>query len=104
MLLDLEAAFLQDVLDYPSDEVAWLALADWLEDHGDPRAELVRLQRVLRRAADGPERRAREARVLELLAAGVRPLVPLVVNSAGMPLALVPAGTFLMGSPRDEDG
>src|SRR5262245_3425962 len=100
----MEGAFLQAIQEHPGDEASWLALADWLEEHSDPRAELVRLQRALRRASDGPERHAREHRALELLAAGVRPLTPAVVNSVGMPLALVPAGTFFMGSPRDEDG
>src|SRR5262249_15473190 len=35
---------------------------------------------------------------------GVRPVVPILVNSLGMSLALVPAGTFWMGSPEGEPG
>jgi formylglycine-generating enzyme required for sulfatase activity len=45
-----------------------------------------------------------QARVAELLNVGVRPVVPEVVNSIGMRLALIPPGTFLMGSPEDEEG
>jgi formylglycine-generating enzyme required for sulfatase activity len=41
--------------------------------------------------------------VAELLNAGVRPVVPEVVNSIGMRLALIPQGRFRMGSPKDED-
>jgi uncharacterized protein (TIGR02996 family) len=100
----LEEAFLQAIEEDPGDESSWLALADWLEEQGDVRAEMVRLQRGLRKAGDGPQRRAGEQRVLELLAAGVRPVSPVVVNSVGISLALVVAGTFFMGSPGDEDG
>jgi formylglycine-generating enzyme required for sulfatase activity len=40
--------------------------------------------------------------VRRLLAAGVLPCVPTITNSIGMKLALIPAGTFLMGSPDSE--
>jgi hypothetical protein len=39
--------------------------------------------------------------VAELLSSGVPPVVPEVVNSIGMRLALIPPGRFLMGSPED---
>src|SRR5262249_42657415 len=39
-----EAAFLRSILDDPDDEANRLVYADWLEERGDPRAELVRLQ------------------------------------------------------------
>src|SRR5438067_836397 len=97
-----EEAFLQALHEDPADETAWLALADWLEEHGDPRAELVRLQRRLRRGPAGPERREWEGRVQALLASGLRPCVPVLTNSIGMELVLIPRGTFLMGSPSDE--
>jgi uncharacterized protein (TIGR02996 family) len=80
---------------------AWLVLADWLEENGQAeRAELVRLQhdRGLRPVA------SKDARVRELLAAGVAPVVPTLVNSVGMRFVLVPAGRFVMGSPEDEEG
>jgi formylglycine-generating enzyme required for sulfatase activity len=45
-----------------------------------------------------------EDRVAGLLNAGVRPVVPEVVNSIGMRLALIPPGRFRMGSPSGENG
>jgi uncharacterized protein (TIGR02996 family) len=86
----------------PYDEVAWLALADWLEEDGQSqRAELLRLTRRLlptpvAERGDGP------ARCEELIAAGAKPVVVERVNSIGMRFALIPAGCFLMGSPPDE--
>jgi uncharacterized protein (TIGR02996 family) len=103
---DLEAGFLQALHDDPADETTWLALTDWLEELGQPaRAELVRLGRALRRQPvmrRVGERARLEARVIELLAAGVRPVVAERVNSLGMRLALIPAGRFRMGSPLGE--
>jgi len=97
-----EATFLLALHEDPSDDVTWLALADWLEDDGQPqRAELVRLERHLR--GKRPARRAEaERRLAELLVAGVRPAVPEVVNSIGMRLALIPPGTFRMGAQKTE--
>jgi uncharacterized protein (TIGR02996 family) len=90
----------------PDDDVARQALADWLEEQGDPaslaQAELARLHLRLRRSLDCAERRADEARLRELLLAGTRPCVPTLTNSLGMTFALVPPGTFLMGSHPDE--
>jgi formylglycine-generating enzyme required for sulfatase activity len=43
-----------------------------------------------------------EERVADLLLAGVRPIAPVMTNSLGMRLALVPAGRFRMGSPAGE--
>jgi uncharacterized protein (TIGR02996 family) len=88
------------------DEVTWLALADWLEDNGQQgRAELVRLVRRLRALPVMKRTRRRaavEERVAALLTAGERPVVPEVVNSLGMRLALIPPGRFRMGSPTTE--
>jgi uncharacterized protein (TIGR02996 family) len=79
----------------PADEAAWLALADALEEAGQPeRAELTRR---LRQRGDQTE-----PRVQELLAKGVLPCLPERTNSLGMRFVLIPAGTFLMGSPDDE--
>jgi uncharacterized protein (TIGR02996 family) len=100
----MEEAFLRALHAEPGDEATWLALADWLEDDGQPqRAELVRLVRRLRSRAVTDQRARMEARVAELLNAGVRPVVPEVVNSIGMRFALVPSGCFLMGSPENEE-
>ncbi len=98
-----EAALWQAILAQPADERAWLVMADWLEEHDDPaRAELFRTTLTLRLRSDEARRPALEARQRELLAAGVRPAVPEVVNSVGMRLALIPPGTFWMGSPEQD--
>ena len=103
-----EDAFLSALHDDPADEATWLALADWLDDDGQvQRAELLRHVRRLRALPvmrRGRERIDLEGRVAALLRAGVRPVVPEVVNSIGMRLALIPAGRFRMGSPRGEKG
>ncbi len=92
----------------PDEEVLWLAVADRLEEQGESeRAELLRLTRRLRGMdqASGTAsacRASAEQRVRELIAGGVRPCVPEVVNSIGMRFVLIPPGTFWMGSPEDE--
>jgi uncharacterized protein (TIGR02996 family) len=102
----MEAAFLASLHAEPNDETTWLALADWLEEDGQAdRAELVRLVRRLRALPvmkRSRERARLEDRVAELLNAGVGPVVPEVVNSIGMRLALIPPGRFRMGSPDEE--
>src|SRR5438046_8601039 len=72
-------------------------MADWLEDRDDPRCELVRLlhQPEYRRNLAAEQR---DARVRELLASGVPPVVPTIENSIGMRFVLIPSGTFFMGS------
>jgi uncharacterized protein (TIGR02996 family) len=103
-----EDTFLAALLDDVTDEVTWAALADWLEEDDQPRrAELTRLVRQLLALSplrSTPERKAAEKRIAELLLAGVRSVVPEVVNSIGMRLALIPPGTFRMGSPQGERG
>jgi uncharacterized protein (TIGR02996 family) len=102
----VEAAFLAALHAEPNDEATWLALADWLDEDGRAdRAELVRLVRRLRVLPvmkRSRERAEMERRVAHLLNAGVRPVVPEVVNSIGMRLALIPPGRFRMGSPFEE--
>jgi uncharacterized protein (TIGR02996 family) len=95
-------AFLQSIIADPHHaESTWAVLADWLEDHDDPRSEMVRLvHQPDYRHNLAPE--ARDARVRELLASGMQPLAPTITNSIGMKFALVPAGSFLMGSPESE--
>jgi uncharacterized protein (TIGR02996 family) len=102
----VETAFLAALHAEPNDEPTWLALADWLDEDGQAdRAELVRLVRRLRTLPVmevTPERAEMEDRVAHLLNAGVRPVVPEVVNSIGMRRALIPPGRFRMGSPSGE--
>jgi uncharacterized protein (TIGR02996 family) len=100
---DLEEALLQAVHDDPTDEAPWLVLADWLEEQGDRRAELLRLQLRLRGQMRDPAREELEGQARDLIATGVRPCAPVLVNSIGMPLALVRPGTFWMGSPAGEE-
>jgi formylglycine-generating enzyme len=100
-----EVAFLSALHEAPDDDVTWLALADWLEEDGQPqRAELIRLVRQLRAlpVGEATEVRALEGRVVALINANVRPAVPEVVNSVGMRLALLPPGRTRMGSPSNE--
>jgi uncharacterized protein (TIGR02996 family) len=89
----------------PADDLAWLAFADWLEESGRPdAAELSRLVTLVRQERNAGRRLRHERQVRELLASGVRPVVPTVTNSIGMTCALIPPGTSLMGSPPDEEG
>jgi uncharacterized protein (TIGR02996 family) len=72
---------LQGIVDEPLAEDRWSVLADLLEEHDDSRrAELLRLHRRLLATCcepDGyPERAVWQARVVALLAEGVRPCVP----------------------------
>jgi uncharacterized protein (TIGR02996 family) len=104
---------LQGVVDEPRAEARWLVLADWLEEHDDPRrAELLRLHRRLLATCcepgKHPERAGWHARLVALLAEGVKPCGPqrTVGLSAGvaMTFRFIPPGSFLMGSPEGEEG
>jgi uncharacterized protein (TIGR02996 family) len=97
------AGLLHAIHDDPGEETNFFVLADWLEENDDPRrAELVRLQRRLRTRLAPAKRREAEERIRALLAAGVMPCVPMRTSSIGLQLALIPAGSFRMGSPVRE--
>ena len=49
-----EQAFLQHILENPADWTARLVFADWLEEHGDPRSELLRLEYTLTQQINRP--------------------------------------------------
>jgi uncharacterized protein (TIGR02996 family) len=109
---DLEG-LLEGVVEEPLVEDRWLVLADWLEEHDDPqRAELLRLHRQLLATCCKPERRYKRAkqhaRIVELLAQGVKPCVPQRTLSLGdgveMTVNFIPPGVFLMGCPQKEKG
>jgi uncharacterized protein (TIGR02996 family) len=102
--VNIEDAFLTAILAEPSDLTTRLIFADWLEEQGDPRAELLRLLHVLTQEISPPDRPGREARLRELLKSGVKPVGPFWTNSIGMRFACIPSGTFLMGSPKEEQG
>jgi uncharacterized protein (TIGR02996 family) len=97
----------------PLAEDRWSVLADWLEEHDDPRrAELLRLHRRSLATCcdpdDQPERPAWHARIVELLGQGVRPCVPqrtvMLAEGVQMNFSFIPAGIFQMGSPEAEAG
>jgi uncharacterized protein (TIGR02996 family) len=94
----------------PLEEARWLILADWLEENDDPRrGELLRLHRRLLATCcepdAHPDRAAWQARVAELLGAGVMPCVPretvTLPGGAPMTFSFVPPGTFLMGGDAE---
>src|SRR5262245_2607791 len=51
-------SFLAAIADEPGDPVLRLVFADWLDDHGDPRAGLIRWQ--VRQCRSGADRRGRD--------------------------------------------
>jgi uncharacterized protein (TIGR02996 family) len=101
--MNLEQSFLDSIRESPGEVSLWHILADWLEERDDPRAELVRLTVSLRTEPKHKDFDKRQQRVQELLGGGMKPLVPTLTNSIGMTFALIPAGSFLMGSPPDEE-
>ncbi len=105
------AGLLEGIVAHPLQEDRYLVLADWLEEHDDPRrAELLRLHRQLLASCTTPElpqRSGWQARLVELLGQGVRPCVPqrttpLSIGTA-ITFSFIPPGIFLMGSPRSEE-
>src|SRR5947207_2999389 len=104
---------LQGIVEDPQDE-SYLVLADWLEEHDDPRrAELLRLHRRLLATCcepEGhPERVGWQARIVGMLAAGVRPCLPqrtALLGKQEVPITFswIPPNSFLMGSPPREAG
>jgi uncharacterized protein (TIGR02996 family) len=99
---DLLTPFLDDIVGNPDDPSLWLILADWLEDREDPRAELLRLTWQLQHEKKHRQFKSREARVQELLAGGMLPVVPRLSLDGGFEFAWIPPGSFLMGSPDTE--
>ncbi len=104
-MTELEA-LLAGIISEPHEETRWLVLADWLEENDDPRrGELLRLHRKLLATCCEPDahpaRAAWQARIVELIATGVRPCVPqrVVQLPGGVPMtfSFIPPGSFLMG-------
>jgi uncharacterized protein (TIGR02996 family) len=101
-----EDLLLAAIVREPGDDLAWLALADRLEEMGQaPRAELLRLTRRLRELPwdDTSGRPDAEKRVVALLAAGVAPANPEMMNATGVAFRLIPPGRFLMGAADGEE-
>src|SRR5205823_5198231 len=104
---------LRGIVADPQAEDRWLVLADFLEEKGDPRsAELLRLHRRLLATCCEPERHPEravwQARIVSMLADGVKPCVPqrtvALGEGVGMTFNFIQPGTFLMGSPPQEEG
>jgi uncharacterized protein (TIGR02996 family) len=105
-------ALLAGIVAEPLEETRWLVLADWLEEHDDPRrAELLRLHRRLLATCCEPdahrERVQWHERVTQLLAAKIQPCVPreALTLPGGVPLvgSFVPPGAFLMGGTGEDE-
>lgn len=63
-----DQSFLEAIQANPEDEVPRLVYADWLDDQGDPRGELIRVQCEIARSPDNdPNRKRLEHRESELL-------------------------------------
>ncbi|MGF1578397.1 MAG: formylglycine-generating enzyme family protein [Gemmataceae bacterium] len=88
----------------PNDSKVAFILADYLEEKGDPRCELLRLSYTLKDMVEiTPERLAMEERLRELvLVEKLDPVMPRYTNEIGMEFVWIPPGTFLMGSSHDE--
>jgi uncharacterized protein (TIGR02996 family) len=99
-----EADFDEAILADPADVSRRLVYADWLEEQGDPRAELFRLQNTLTQSVDAPNRTALETLQQHLLDVGVPPAAIITTNSLGMKFSLIPPGELWMGSPVGEKG
>ncbi len=114
----VELDFLRAMQD-EDDDTTRLVFADWLDEHGQPdRAEFIRVQCELARWVPDRNRRTQlQQRQQELLAPHSRVArwlarvvwrepgrPPCLFNSFGMQFALIPAGTFLVGAPPDEQG
>jgi uncharacterized protein (TIGR02996 family) len=41
-----DETFIQAILENPQEEANWLVYGDWLEERGDPRADLYRRRRL----------------------------------------------------------
>jgi uncharacterized protein (TIGR02996 family) len=99
-----EADFNRALQANPEDDATRLVYADWLEERGDQRSELIRLLHTLTQSIEVPKRGKLEDRLRRLVSAGVQPVGPFWTNSIGMSFAWIPAGTLLMGSPVTEKG
>src|SRR5579862_9776635 len=63
-------SFLQAILDNPDDDAPRLVFADWLDERGDPRGELLRIQcRLAAWEPDLERRTALQRREQQLIAA-----------------------------------
>lgn len=78
----------------PKEHCRWLILADYLEDQGDPRAELVRETWAAKYSDNIADRRSSQAKLQNLLDAGIQPVRPTITLPCGLTMVWVPAGSF----------
>jgi uncharacterized protein (TIGR02996 family) len=99
------------IVEYGADAAPRLIFADWLDEHNrSEEAELMRRHVALLATCcepdKHPERVRQQARMVEMLVAGVRPCLPrrtvVLAEGVDMTLAWISPGTFLMGSPPEE--
>ncbi|HTU22216.1 MAG TPA: formylglycine-generating enzyme family protein [Gemmataceae bacterium] len=100
------------IVEAGADEWPRYKLAEWLAHHDQPhKAELLSLHLLLLATCCHPDtfhpdRVQVQARLVELLANGVRPCVPrqmiALAEAVDMTFAWIPPGMFLMGSPPSE--
>ena len=82
---------------------ALLVFADWLEERGDPRAELIRLREGLLNNPKPEQRKVWEPKMQALIHSSVQPIQATWQNSIGMTFCWCPPGKFMMGSPETEE-
>jgi uncharacterized protein (TIGR02996 family) len=61
-----DSAFIRAILANPNDAELRLICADWLEEHGDPRGEFLRLEAAAARSTDAGDFLAKHERLQEL--------------------------------------
>ena len=62
-----DEGFLRTICEAPDDDLPRLIFADWLDEHGDPRGEFIRLQIELARGPSAAGASALEERERQLL-------------------------------------
>src|SRR5690349_15784619 len=98
----MEPEILAMVAECPNDWTPRLILGDWLEQCGDPRAEMIRLHHHLLNGHWGDPHAV--ARLLELTRQGIVAPCPRLTVSQWCELVLLPPGSFVAGSPNQELG
>src|SRR5262249_16981124 len=126
VVMSQEQAFLAAMLASPDDLDLRQVFADWLQEQGDPRGELLRLTHALTQEIDCFQlaqseaslqkslsfcetychqqcrREEREARLHALVQQGVPAIGPFWTNELGMRFTWVPRGKFVMGASQKE--
>jgi uncharacterized protein (TIGR02996 family) len=95
-------SFLRAVLNRPDDDVLRLVYADWLDEHGDPRAEYLRLDVERHRPADGAK--DRQAALTKRLGELARALDPRWVEWMGQARAVPPGARLDLALVGDGKG